>query len=241
MSKTPVISHEQLKLGYKGAIENAFRFFGAATDLCSKYPDKALALAQLGQEEVGKSLTLLAAFSLPPNEEAWKWFWQDWASHQTKAHRAFIYELVNPFRLELISPAGDVYSGLPLRNKIHQEKESGLYLDFDFQNLSFISPVNSVTPFEAIARASTLSYLVATANAIQRALFHADEDFRLSTFSEIAFRICTEQVYQQDMPWLLEEFRRRSPRHEQVILDLAEAFKTSKTDFQDVLSKANLT
>ena len=162
------------------------------TSLCSDYPDKALALAQLGQEEVGKSLTILAAFYLPSDIQAWEWFWKDWASHQVKAHRAFIYELINPFRLELVSPNGDVYSGHPLRTRIHREKESGLYVDFDLNRMRFVSPADSVTGFEAVARASTLSYLASTADAVRRALLHTDDDFRLSSFSEIAFRICSD-------------------------------------------------
>jgi AbiV family abortive infection protein len=241
MNKYPVIGSDQLKLGYEGAIDNALRFFGAATSLCSDYPDKALALAQIGQEEIGKSLTLLAAFYLPSDIAAWQWFWKDWTAHQVKAHRAFIYELISPMRLEMQSPSGIKYSGLPLRAKIHQEKEAGLYVDFDVQNIRFICPVDTVTSFEALARTSTLSYLGATADALRRALFNSEEDFRLSAFSEIAYRICSEKIYQQDMPKILDEFSARSGQHTKLISDLNTALEANKNFFTGTLANIKQT
>jgi len=233
MKKYPVISSDQLKLGYEGTIDNALRFFGAATNLCGEFPDKALALAQIGQEEVGKSLTILAAFHLPSDDAAWQWFWKDWTAHQVKAHRAFIYELISPMRLEMQSPDGMKYSGLPLRDKIHQEKEAGLYVDFDVRNLRFLCPAETVSSFEALARTSTLSYLGATADAVRRALFNTEEDFRLSAFSELAYRICSEEIYQQDMPKILDEFSLRSSQHALLISDLNIALEANKKFFTE--------
>jgi hypothetical protein len=100
-AKRQVLSFAQLRDGYVQTIENAIRFFGASTDLIRTFPDKALALGQLGQEEVGRSLTLLAAFSLPTEGHAWRWFWRGWNNHQLKAHRAYLYECVSPLRVEL--------------------------------------------------------------------------------------------------------------------------------------------
>src|SRR5579864_5478999 len=80
-SKRGVLSFVQLRDGYIKTIENAIRFFGASTDLIQVFPDKALALGQLGQEEVGRSLSLLAAFSLPSETHAWEWFWKGWNNH----------------------------------------------------------------------------------------------------------------------------------------------------------------
>ena len=56
--KNQVLSFVQLRDGYVQTIENAMRFFGASKILIESFPDKALALGQLGQEEVGRSLTL---------------------------------------------------------------------------------------------------------------------------------------------------------------------------------------
>ena len=123
--KNRVLSFVQLKEGYIKTLENATRLFGAATDLMKSYPDKALALAQLGQEEVGRSLTLLAAFSLPAEEGAWDWVWKGWANHQLKAHRAYLYELISPLRVEVAAPDGRKFAGEPLLQRISQEKEVG--------------------------------------------------------------------------------------------------------------------
>lgn len=213
-SKHRALSFEQLREGYVQTIENAMRFFGASVDLRQTYPDKALALAQLGQEEVGRSLSLLSAFNLPPDPSAWEWFWGGWANHQLKAHRAYLYEAISPLRIEIDAPDGRCFRGEPLRPKISQEKEASLYVDFDQASGHFLSPSQQISSFDASARMVTLCYLCATADAIRRALLADDDSFRLTAFSEIAFRICSEELYQQDMPRLIEEFRKRTPRHE---------------------------
>jgi hypothetical protein len=86
-----------------------------------------------------------------------------------------------------------------------------------------VSPSQEVSPFEASARTVTLAYLGLTADAVRRAVLAEDETFRLGSFSELAYRICTEDLYQQDMPQLILEFRKRTPRHEALIADLETA------------------
>lgn len=168
-NKSQVLSFVQLKDGYIKTIENAVRFFGASTGLIQAFPDKALALAQLGQEEVGRSLTLLAAFHLPTGAHPWEWFWKGWNNHQLKAHRAYMYEIISPLRLEIVTPDRVLFAGQPLRPKISQEKESGLYVDFDHASACFLSPSEQVSKFEAMARTTTLAYLCSTADAVRRA------------------------------------------------------------------------
>ena len=233
-SKRRVLSFAQLREGYVQTIENALRFFGASTDLIKAFPDKSLALGQLGQEEVGRSLTLLAAFRLPTEPNAWEWFWKAWNNHQLKAHRAYLYEMISPLRLEIQAPDGGWFAGEPLRPKISQEKEAGLYVDFDHASGRFLSPSQQISNFEAAARTMTLAYLCATADAVRRALLADDDSFRLSAFAEIAFRICTEDVYQQDMPQLIEEFRKRTPRHEALIADLETALAANVKFFHGI-------
>ena len=186
--------------GYSLAVENAVRSLGAATDLLGTFPDKALALAQIGQEEVGKSLTLLAAFAIPQTPNAWKWFWKGWREHNLKAHRAYLYELLNPLRIELSSPDGRRYGGEPLHDSLPREKELGLYVDFKEKSGFFVAPEFAITRFEAMARTSTLAYLVATADATRRALTFVDPLFRLTAFADVALRVCSEKLYQQEMP-----------------------------------------
>jgi AbiV family abortive infection protein len=238
-SKHPVLSFSQLRDGYVKTLENAVRFFGASTNLTEAFPDKALALGQLGQEEVGRSLSLLAAFSLPNEERAWGWFWDGWNNHQLKAHRAYLYEIISPLRIELQRPDGRRFAGEPLRPKISQEKEAGFYVDFDNPSGCFLSPSEQVPVFEAAARQMTLAYLCATADAVRKALLADSDFFRLPAFAELAFRICSEHIYQQDMPRLIDEFRRRTPRHEALVVDLEIALGAN-ADFFHGIEKSRL-
>jgi AbiV family abortive infection protein len=234
LSKYGVLSFAQLREGYVQTIDNAVRFFGAATDLIQAYPDKALALGQLGQEEVGRSLTLLAAFALPGEADAWGWFWKGWNNHQLKAHRAYLYEAISPLRIEITSPEGRLFAGEPLRAKISAEKEAGLYVDFDLVSGRFLSPSQQVSGFEARARAMTLAYLCATADGVRRALLANDDCFRLPEFGGLAFRICSEAIYQQDMPQIIAEFRGRTPRHEALIADLETSLAANVDFFHEI-------
>ena len=218
-SKRPVIQFDELQRGYELTFDNAMRFFGAATDL-KDYPDKALALAQLGQEEVGRTLTLLAAFALPPDEGAWQWFWKGWANHTVKGHRAYLYEIISPLRLESVRSDGSRYAGSPLRSSLSQEKEAGFYVDFDQVSNAFTSPATHVTKEEAAFRLSTLTYLLVTADAVRRVILHKNTCFRFGVFGALAFRICSENLYQQDMPRLAGEFRRLSEHHQEAFDDL---------------------
>jgi hypothetical protein len=61
---------EQLIDGYEKAISNGFRLLQAAMSLTPEFPEIALGLAEIGQEEIGKSLSLLAAFSLG-RDQSW--------------------------------------------------------------------------------------------------------------------------------------------------------------------------
>lgn len=233
-SKRQVLSFAQLRDGYIKTIENAIRFFGASCDLIQSFPDKALALGQLGQEEVGRSLSLLAAFSLPTESHAWEWFWKGWDNHQLKAHRAYLYEIISPLRIEIKAPDGRRFAGEPLRPRISQEKEAGLYVDFDRASECFLSPSQQVSNFEASARTMTLAYLCTTADAVRRALLADDDSFRLPAFGELALRICSEPIYQQDMPQLIEKFRTRTPRHEALVADLETALAGNADFFHGI-------
>ena len=80
----------------------------------------------------------------------------------------------------------------------------------------------------------TLAYLCVTADGVRRALLANDDRFRLLAFGGLALRICSEPIYQQDMPQLISEFRGRTPRHEALIADLETALAANVDFFHGI-------
>ncbi len=234
-----IVNEDALLQGYNFTIDNAIRLLDASTLLQNDFPDKALAIAQLGQEEIGKSLTLLAAFHLTDDPEEWKWFWRGWKNHVLKAQRAYLYEIFNPLRIELVSSDGSEYSGFPFMEPISREKEVGLYVDFDQKSQTFTTPISEVTPFESMGRISTLLYLSSTADAIRRAMLHANPMLRLKAFGSLAFTICSETIYQQDMPSLLENFSLQSALQAEIVRDLGIALEGVNEMFKDAVQPSS--
>ena len=226
MTKTyQTIAQEQLKTGFGLAIDNAKDLMTAAIELCSSHQSKALALAQIGQEEIGKSLTILAAFGLSEDNAQWSWFWDGWRKHDLKAHRAYLYELVSPLTIEISGASGQIHNGLPLRNPISREKEVGLYVDYDPSLRKFTSPKGEISAFDAHARISTLLYLALTADSVRRTLERENVDFRFREFGKLAFTICSSEIYQQDMPAISSELAAKSAAHREMVGDLHIALK----------------
>ena len=54
--------------------------------------------------------------------------------------------------------------------------------------------------------------------------------------SELAFRIITEDLHQQDMPMILEEFSNRSPKHEALVQALNKEFRGEKRFWEQKIS-----
>jgi len=225
----PQLPPETSAQGYSLAVQNALALLDAASSLRSEVPSVSLGIAQLGQEELGKSLSLLASVGLTRNDEAWKWFWDSWRNHTVKAHRAYLYELIDPLRIEFRGSDGRNYDGGPLRPSIEQEKEASFYVDYDHQAGSFVAPLAAVASEEATSRVLTLGYLGATASAIHDTLMETQSAFRLGAFSEVAFRICTEPLMQEDMPALLDNFGSRSDRHRELLISMKARFAINRS------------
>jgi AbiV family abortive infection protein len=219
-----VLTFSQLRDGYVKTTDNALGLLQASAALVVEHAVVALGAAELGQEELGKSLSLLAAFSLPQDSKAWDWLWQGWKSHQLKAHRAFLHELVHPVRLETPLPNGSSLDGGPLRPRMQDEKEFSVYVNFDPKTGHFLAPADAVSAPEIQNRIATLTCLMVTAYQIRYALesFH-DIEFAHRAFGGIAFRICTEELYSADMPQIIEAFAARSVRHERLVDSLRAA------------------
>jgi len=227
------LTFEQIKNGYELVIENGLRLLHASMTLIYDFPEQALGLAQLGQEEIGKSLSLLAAFSLPPDPDAWRWLWGDWRNHNLKAYRAFMYELIDPYRIELTAKDGTKYVGLPLRAKISQEKEFSFYVNFDEHAGSFVAPNSTVTQGEVFNRVFTLLYLGMAADDIKTVLTEENERDRIIAFSPIVVRICTGTLYQQDMPAILDKFAESSCEGKAIV----DGIRTASKQRQELLSQ----
>lgn len=87
----------------------------------------------------------------------------------------------------------------------------------------------------------SVCYLSNKAFGIYRGLEANDSEFRYAAIAEIAFRVCTEDLYQQDMPKVFEEFRCRSERHDALIRALAKEFIDEKEFWQRMLPEKSAT
>lgn len=232
------LTKEQLRDGFLKTTNNANRLLSASLSLVSETPELSLGLAEVGQEELGKSLSLLASFALPTARFGWDWLWRGWKDHRLKGHRAFLYELVSPVRVEMHGKNGLQMSGIPSRDQIQHEKEFSFYVNFQPKSGQFVSPQTEVELREAANRVMTLFYLSVTASATEKALEEADSDFRYDAFSEIAIRICSENLYQQNMPAIYAEFESRSPKHRVLMEALAKYLNAGKDDLLTIFSRA---
>ncbi len=184
----------------------------AALKTWGDHPAVALGLCELGQEELGKSLSFLSAFYFLKRDADWTWFWNSWRDHQLKAHRAFLYELFSPLRM-IVDPYGPSrMEGFSSRQKIKHEKEAAFYVDY-LPSGEFVSPRDNIKAVEVANRTGTLLCLGATALTLRSALDQGTKERNYTTFSELAFRVCSEEIYQQDMSSIMLEFSSRSPYH----------------------------
>lgn len=231
------LTFDQLYDGHGKSVSNGLQLVESAVVVHSEFPEVALGLAQLGQEEIGKSLSFLSAFFLPQKFVGWDWFWSGWRNHELKAHRAFLYELIHPWRMVIKKPDGSDMDGGPFRKRINHEKEASFYVDFDNGKKTFVSPKESVSPDEVFQRVTTALYLGITAFHVKQGLDKGDVKFNYRTFSEICLRICSQDIYQQDMPTLLAEFGKRSASHAKLLTDLQESLERSSEFLQGLMGK----
>lgn len=218
-----------LCVGYRLAVTSAFDLLTASLRLMDQ-PPAALALAELGQEELGKSLSILAAISLSADPAAWRWFWSVWRNHTVKAHRAFLYELISPTRIEIEGPDGKRLAGASLRASLPMEKEIGVYIAYDENQSRFVSPAEAIGRTEAHHRSLTLLYLAYTAHAVLRTLESRADLLWYRLFSEVAYTICTAPLYQQHMARYLAAFASRSTEHTQLVKALSGSLLVARSE-----------
>lgn len=230
----PAVPFEALCAGYRMTVLNAFDLLMASMSL-AEHPSVALAVSELGQEELGKSLSVLAAASLPNDVADWKWLWSSWRNHTVKAHRAFLYELVSPVRLETRDTDGTRLAGASLRATLPTEKEVGFYVAYDSEAQSFVSPSDAIRPIESYHRTLTLLYLAYTAKAVLTTLESRTDRLWYRLFSGLAFRLCHEELYQQEMPSVFAEFSSRSANHAELMADLAKSLAATRGELEELV------
>jgi AbiV family abortive infection protein len=223
-----VLPFQTLLDGHEKTIVNAHRLLESAMTLVDERPEVSLGLAELGQEEIGKSLSIMAAFALPEEEAPWDWFWSAWKDHNLKAHRAYLYELISPLRVEILNQDGSPQMLPSSLGKLPSEKEHSFYVNFDQQTQRFTLPEDELQFSDIANRVFTLYYLGSTARAVRLALDDLDVEFAYRSFSEIALLICSSNVLQEHMPSIFADFANRSSKHKEIISHLRERFVERK-------------
>lgn len=235
----PVLNFEQISTGYEKTVEHALRLLDSSMHLNHQgYSEVALGTAELGQEEIGKTVSFLAAFSLPDDPGAWDWFWRAWKDHQQKAYRAFLYQFMNPTRMQIHRPEGGSPDGNALRKYVQLEKEFSLYVNFDETSRTFISPAEAVTFLEVNNRIVTLLHLALTASHVRAALVE-DPEFRCRALSEVVFRVCTRELPPDEIVPSIQQLARKSPRHAELVDALNTGFEKVKAWLLSVVQQGD--
>jgi AbiV family abortive infection protein len=206
----------------------------AAQLLLDGLPAQALAIGQIGQEELGKSWQLLTAFRLEPASPLWRGFWSDWRSHRRKAYAAFFYEWLNPFRVQAVASDGQPVGGWSQRESITSEKEVGLYVDFDDKTRTFLKPSDSVERLEAVSRLLSLVSLTMTAGAVHDTLVERDPEFAFTHFAAIPARISAAFTLQETVPALYDDLASRSEQHADLIVRLRSRFERNALHLEEL-------
>ena len=146
-----VLNREQILDGYRLCLQNVHQLQEAAGLLMEPARSVSLAVAQIGQEELGKSMLLLNAVTFADHDD-WREFWRRWRNHDAKANMAALYEWLHPFFFVWRDKQGREFDGIGARAKYSDEKEAGLYVDFDQDFNAFVLPAWRVPAVEARGR-----------------------------------------------------------------------------------------
>jgi AbiV family abortive infection protein len=223
-----MMTFQQLYDGYSKSLNNAERLLSAGLKLFGEYSEIALGLFELGQEELGKSFTFLAAFIFSDTLVVEEFLFKDWKNHRVKVHRAFLYELISLLRVVIENDKGNILSGGSVREKLHYEKEASFYVNYDGKQKKFISPQEDIQSVEVGNRGGTLLCLLNTALCVKKVL---DDGERKKTnyklFSDLAQSLLCLEIYQQDMPAVFESFAKQSPKHARIVDNLAKVLPKS--------------
>lgn len=224
------LTFDQLYEGHDKTVRNAERLFEAGTGIFKDYPDIALGLYELGQEEIGKSFSFLAAFAYGPTDPGWQDFWETWRDHRTKAYRAFFYEWFSPTRLTV----SEELDGFPRKPSIEREKEASFYVDYLRTTGRFVSPAEQTDALETANRSALLISHVVTASYIKIALDQGDQRWNYTTFGALPAFILSRCPRQEAMPMILDRFAARSDRHRLLVDNVGGSLRNGAAWLRDL-------
>jgi len=225
--RVTVLDFSQNYQAYEKTMISAEGLFNAGMTLFKINHNSALGQFELGQEEVGKSFSILSAFGYGSNQDVWKMFWKDWRDHKVKVARSFFYEWFSPWRITVLNDNGvpiDGHCREGFFNGIPKEKESAFYVNYDELTGSFKAPGDSIESIDSANRGSSLLSHYTTAMLTKSALDEGDKEWNYKVFSEIPSRIMSVFTPQEDMPTIIGEFQSRSPKHKILVNSIIEHY-----------------
>lgn len=216
------LTPEELEALFLELIENAIQLLNSAISL-SGTDEKhgSLGLAEIALEEIGKSFTCLAYYSVADSMKDWAAFWKDWKDHKAKAHRAFLYEYFSTIRVEL-KDKPDYFPSK--RHVIPHEKEASFYIDFDKSKREIIIPKTTIDQVEIFSRITSIFGLLNSSMLVRDLLKNKSEEYK-KTVSRYAFLVMTSGISQIEAEELLPKLKDGIEEHEQAFNDIEKLFK----------------
>jgi AbiV family abortive infection protein len=229
---------EQIIDAHGKTIGTGMRLTEVAMKINTDYPEVALSLFQIAQEEIGKSFLLLAACGYERDCMLWNDFWCVWRTHERKIAASFFYEWLCPTRGIVIPPQGEPLDGFTKRKRFSAEKEAGLYVDYDEKTGRFVAPREEALEEEATNRGVSVISHISTASFLKHALDEGDKLWNYRVFSEIPKRVLNQLTRQEQTPSLFADLASRSDRHNKLVIQIQTAIKKGASTLEDTFRKA---
>lgn len=198
----------------------------------------SLGLAELALEELGKSFTCLSYYFQSNRDADWADFWKAWRNHTTKAYRAFLYEFFSLLRMEL--PQSEEY-GITKRAKIPLEKEVSFYVDFDCKTKKILQPFIEIDKTEIVSRVTSVIGPLNTVTLIEELIKNNSSEIYLNAISKYAYMVMSNEIYQQDVEFLLPTLKNGVLENDKAIDDIWIMFsgqnELNRTAFTNLIIK----
>ena len=218
-------SRELLHL-FNASLNNSKNLFDAAKFLAYNYNKPnypSLGLAEIGLEELGKTYSCLAYYSKAKEIDDWQLFWRDWKSHNTKAHRAYLFEFFCPLRIEVDD---HLFQSIPTpRGRFSKEKEAAFYVDIDKQNRKIHIPVDEIKDKECLFIILKIIGLLNSAYYVRDWMNSANDENYKRAISDYAFAILTSNIILQDAEVVIKQMRTDNEHYNNGLSAILSLFK----------------